>query len=528
MQLHRIALSLIAVVVALSQAVFSQVGGSTPMPPPPASLTLLETLQSTLARQPQIQIQQQQVEISRGVKQQATGQFDLTLAGNFSQAHTNTPLTLSESALVAAEGFLPTSNDAQNLTVLSLGVTKLYRNGIAISPVYQTTRTTDNLTTSEGTNVSRVAFQVNIPLLRGRGRDAVAAQETAANVEVSASLLDLNQTISDLLAGTVTSYWNAVAAVRQLEVAKASEDRGKVYVDNVQTLIQADRLAKAEINQATANLDSRVAERIAAEQSLVQAQQQLALAIGAEAGQMAQAVNYTFEGLPDPASQRPLTLNPQTFSDYTQQALNKRADYLAAKKRVEETRVLLVAAQNGLKPRLDVNFDTGFSGLSEGTAVAQFLNSPYRSVQGLDAIVGVTYNFPLRNNFATGQVRQAQASLNQAELRLTDLGRHISSSVITALSAVHNAGAQVERARESVQSFEQALSGEKQKFALGLSSVVDVLTIEDRLTTAMTDQVSAELAYATALTQLRSATGTIVEPDKTVQSVNRDIFVTLP
>jgi hypothetical protein len=44
----------------------------------------------------------------------------------------------------------------------------------------------------------------------------------------------------------------------------------------------------------------------------------------------------------------------------------------------------------------------------------------------------------------------------------------------------------------------------------------------------MTDQVSAELAYATALTQLRSATGTIVEPDKAVHSVNRDIFVTLP
>jgi outer membrane protein TolC len=467
------------------------------------------------------------VEISRGIKQQATGQFDLALAGSFSHAHTNSPLTLSERALVVAEGFAPTANAAQNLSILNLGVTKLYRSGVAISPVYETARTTDNLTTSEGTNVSRLAFQVTVPLLRGRGRGAVAAQETAAGVEVSASLLDLNQTISDLLASTAISYWNAVAAVRQLEVARASEDRGKLYVDNVQTLIQADRLAKAEINQATANLDARIADRIAAEQNLTQSQQQLALAIGTEASQMANA-NSALESLPDPDAQRALLLNAQTIADYIQQALSRRADYLAAQKRVEEARVLLIAAQNMLKPRLDLSFDTGVSGLSEGTAPAQFFNSPYHSIQGLDAVAGVTYNLPLRNNIATGQVRQAQASLNQAQLKVADLSRHISSAVVTAVNAVHNASAQVGRARESVRSFEAALQGEREKFTLGFSSVVDVLTIEDRLTTAMTNQVSAEFAYATSLTQLRSATGTIVEPDKTVQSVSRDLFVTLP
>jgi hypothetical protein len=40
--------------------------------------------------------------------------------------------------------------------------------------------------------------------------------------------------------------------------------------------------------------------------------------------------------------------------------------------------------------------------------------------------------------------------------------------------------------------------------------------------------VSAQLSYALAVTQVRSATGTIVEPDKTVHSVDRDVFFTLP
>jgi outer membrane protein TolC len=223
-----------------------------------------------------------------------------------------------------------------------------------------------------------------------------------------------------------------------------------------------------------------------------------------------------------------LLLEGNATAQYVQQALIERADYRAAQKRIEEFRVLLIAAQNALKPQLNLNFQAGFSGLSEGTAPAQFFNSPYHSIQGLDAIAGVTYSFPPRNDLATGQVRQARASLNQAQLRATDLGRGIASSVVTAVNAVRSAAMQLDKARESVRSFEAALQGEREKFKLGFNSLVDVLTVEDRLTTAMTAQVSAELTYALALTQLRFATGTIVAPDKEVNSVNRDRFFTLP
>ena len=87
---------------------------------------------------------------------------------------------------------------------------------------------------------------------------------------------------------------------------------------------------------------------------------------------------------------------------------------------------------------------------------------------------------------------------------------------------------QLEKAREAVRSSEAALQGEREKFSLGFNSFVDVLTVEDRLTAAMTSEVSAEVSYALALTQLRSATGTIVEPDQEVHAVDRARFFTLP
>ena len=508
--------------IGLAQAVGPTEVGSN-LPDHFERLTLLESLESTLANQPQLHIQEQQVEISRALKQQATGQFDLALAGNFSQAHTNTPLTRSQSALVVAEGFAPSSNLAQNLSILNLGATKLFRTGVQISPLYQTTRPTDNLTTTQGTNVSSIDFTVTVPLLRGRGREAVAARETAAGREVSATLLDLNQLISDLFVATASSYWQAVAAGKQLEVAKASEERGKTYVENVETLIRADRVAKSEINQVAANLATRTADRIAAEQNLIAAQQQLAVAMGLDSDQISNA-NFSLEEFPEPEAPR----LADTITKYVQQAFIRRADYLAAQIRVDESRILMVSAQNTLKPQLNVSFQTGASGLSEGTAPAQFINSPYHAIQGLDAIGGITYNFPVNNNLAKGEVRQALAGLNQAHLRVTDLSHSISSSVVTAISAARNAALQLDKARESVKSFELALQAEREKFSLGLNSLVDVLTVEDRLTTAMATEVSAQLSYALAVTQVRSATGTIVEPDKTVHSVDRDVFFTLP
>jgi outer membrane protein TolC len=249
--------------------------------------------------------------------------------------------------------------------------------------------------------------------------------------------------------------------------------------------------------------------------------------MGLDTDQMSRA-NFSFEDFPEPELQRLPVLNAEAFTKYVQQAFSRRADYLAAQRRVGESRVLLLAAQNGLKPRLNLNFEAGGSGLSEGTAPAQFFNSPYHSIQGPDAIAGITYNFPLRNNVAAGDVRQAQATLNQAQLKAADLSRRISSSVVIALSAVRNAAVGLDKARESVRSFEAALQGEREKFSLGFNSLVDVLTVEDRLTSAMTSQVSAELSYALALTQLRFATGTIVEPDKAVHSVDRDLFFSLP
>ena len=123
---------------------------------------------------------------------------------------------------------------------------------------------------------------------------------------------------------------------------------------------------------------------------------------------------------------------------------------------------------------------------------------------------------------------RAQSSVRQAELRTLQTSQTIMASVVTAVAGVRNAALQLQRAREAVASSQAALDGEREKYRLGVGQLVDVLTMEDRLTTAEQNQVTAELGYALALTQLRFATGSIVEPDKAVQSVDQEVFLTVP
>lgn len=521
LQCRRAALTVATILVIYC---LEALGQSSAPPPPP--LGLLEALQSTLANQPGLHIQEQQVVASRGADRQASGLFDTVIGTTLSQNRVNNPLTLFNQEEAGLLGIV-TNDQVSNVTSLDIGASKEFRNGVTISPSLLATRTTDNIYDIGGVNLSTLAFQVTVPLLRGRGRDVVAARETAAGIEVEASLLDLNQIISSLLSNTASSYWNAVGTARNLKVAQESEERGKIYVENVKTLIAAERVPQAEIHQVNANLATRSAARIAAEQSLLAARQQLALAMGMSTDQMA-SVGMPVEDFPVDDGQVVAVLNSHSLQEFYASALEGRADYLAAKKREMEEKTLLTPAHNALLPQLNLNLSTGYSSLDEGTGLVNYLGSPGHAPRGPDVGVGVTYQFPPSNNAAFGALMQAQSSVRQAELRTLQTSQSIMAAVVTAVGGVRNAALQLQRAQEAVAASQAALDGEREKYRLGVGQLVDVLTMEDRLTVAEQSQVSAEVGYALALTQLRFATGTIVAPDKTVQSVDRDVFFTVP
>jgi outer membrane protein len=482
-----------------------------------ASLSLAEAIESTLREHPLLHVQEQQVQYNRGAVLHAQSQFDRVVTADASHSRAYVPLGSVENTLYGA------LNAITNVTTADAEVTQQFRNGVSAGPMFTVTRTSDNVFNLSSQNQSHIGFQINVPLLRGRGRDVVTAQEVSSNIEVEASLLDLNQMISDLLFNTATSYWSAVAARRSLEVYREAETRGKVLLDTVQALIEADKTPRSDASEAQANLADRTASRIAAEEQLLEAKQQLAVAMGLGAETMVTAREAT-DALPVETTV-PAAPDVQAA---IRDALSRRADYLATKKRQAEADILTVAAKNQLKPQVDLQFSTGYSGVKDGLRPDQYLLSTIGGVHGLDASGGIRYQFPLQNRAAEGGLLQARSAALQAAYRSQDSARTIASAVIVAEQSVRSAALQLDKENQSVALFRTALDNEREKFRLGVGSLVDVLTVEDRLNGVLVEKVQAELGYAVALARLRSSTGTIVEPDKAVQRVDPSVFLTLP
>jgi outer membrane protein len=475
--------------------------------------TLAQAIESTLRQHPLLHIQEEQVRSNRGALLRAQSQFDRVIQSSASTGHTYSPLTEVERPLFGGASATTT------LSALDASATQQFRNGISAGPTLSLTRTTDNLGAQLGRNQSHVAFQVNLPLLRGRGRSVVAAQETAGSIEIEASVLDLNQTISDLLVTTVTSYWTAIASRLTRNVYRDAEQRAQALLETVQALIDADKIPRSDINQVLANLQDRASSRAATEQQLLEATQQLARAMGTPIDGILQA--------PEPIDPLPETggVPAEAAQPAIDKALTRRADYLATRRRIDEAQVLSRAARNQLKPQLDLLLSTGYSGLREGARIDQFLISPAQGVHGMDVTGGIRYQLPLQRRAAAGTILSADAAARQAALRSEDVARNIASAVVVALEGLRHATRQLTAVDESVRQFRTALDNERAKYRLGVGSLVDVLTVEDRLTGVLTSQVQAELLYAIAIARLRQATGTVVEPDKTAQNIDPAIFL---
>jgi outer membrane protein len=491
-------------------------------------ISLLDAAQSVLEKHPLIHFQEAQVEIDRDLKQQASAVFDSVLNAGLSQGQTTTPLTSAqqeENALIGAPGV----DELTDLSQANLGVSRLFRSGISIAPTVTVTRDVDNILNPQGINTVNPNVQITVPLLRGRGRTAVAAQEMAAGAEVGASAFDLTNEISTLLAATASDYWNLVASRKLLVISVEAEERARTDYENTQTLVNADRLPRENLNEVNANLAQSTSTRIAAEQTLTAAEYQLAADIGMDTQDIPSTLlipSDDFPSLGQPHEYLPLTL--AALHSYVQGALENRSDYLASQIRISEQKMLVVAAKNRLLPQLNLTADGGYSGLQEGRRLKDIFDSMASGIDGPNVSAGISYNFAPRNDQARGAYLQAAAIQTQLESQSLQLAHTISAAVVSSAQAVRNAALEADKAHAAVTFYRESLEGQRQKYHLGIASVVDVLTVEDRLTTAMTTEVRAELSYALALTQFRFATGTIVPPGKVTFRIGTDVFQTLP
>ncbi len=475
---------------------------------PAASIPLLEAVRLGLTHNPAIRVSELQLVSARGSLQEQAGRFDFTLFANATRRRDYTVLTQAQEAQFPP-GFPAPAAQFGDTTSTQLGVTQVFRNGISVSPTVTTTRTTDNLSRFQGIDALTVpiyALNVTVPLLKNSGTDVVAAGETVARRELQATHDDLARNVSQATYNIVAAYWNYVAAVRNVAIANEAESSAERRGRDVERLIAADRVPAAQRDLVSADVAAKRTSRISAEQSLTEARSALARSIGLSA--MEASV------VPPPADDYPAA-GPAAadvvnrLMDLRKEALERREDLQASALRVEEARVAMVALQKNLAPQLDMVLSVGSSGLKEGNASSDFISAFDSRLHGPNALLSFNYQFPVQNNVAQGQLAQRIAAHEQAKVREHDLRETILTDVETLAQAVRRAALQLRDARDAVTLYVRSVANEETRRQLGQGTLIDVITVADRLLQARLNLNSAQLGYALAVAQLRLATGTL-------------------
>lgn len=473
-------------------------------------LDLLKVIEMTLEHDPNIKLVESRLASARGALTSAKGTFDPLVTAAADRSEIETPSSGTSVAETTTLGG-------------SVGLAQLLRGGLSLAPEVVLERSG---TGASAANLATVSFTVRQPLLRGRGSAAVAAGERSAEQEVEAARLDLEQRIAERLLAVVSQYWTLRAAVLDLEVLRVTEERSRELLETTRRLIAADVTPAAEILQLEADLTSKEANRIAGERSLFRARQDLGREIGLDPQEIAELAGpgEAFPTIEPEDVPRP----EESAAFFIEQALARRADLGAARRRLTAAEILLAAADDALEPQLDLVLTPSYTGLVEGSDAGDFFSPLLRNVPGLSTSFGLSLSWPIRNRRAEGERIRAEAGVAESALAVELLVKAIGADVPAALDAVRQSARQLARISRSVGFFEKTLENEIKKLRAGTSTLIDVITQRDRLTAVRQQRVVAQLALAQALAELRFETGTLFEAGADRRSITREQLTTLP
>lgn len=462
-------------------------------------LDLATCVRLALENDPEIAVAEVDIQRAEAALLLEQSRFDWLLEAALAGGETRLPQSLAEQA---DNGDLA-SLDTQTLNY-SLNTAKTFASGLQFSQDLQVTRADTNLLDTTTKTKGSLVLELRYPLLRGRGRALVLAPQQAATADREASLLELNQRIADRIYTAAAGYWRYSAAFQQLRVIEESEQRSQKLVTDTRRLIEAGEVPQNELLQLLANQAEKRANRIAARNELFQARQNLYLVLGLTHAQSA-ALQQAPGDFPADAGARMQAL--PSHAALTDFALATRPDYRALGQRLEGEQLRRKAAADGLKGDLSVAVNAGYSTLREGSGGDELVAALTGETPGAETGVSLRYQLPLQRRAAKARLTEARAQVALREIARNDLSRQIGLEVLKSREDLLRTHEELTAVDESVEYYELAVKNERKKLTLGFSTLIDLISYEDRLTAAQSNQIAVRARFWQALAKLQLEIG---------------------
>lgn len=482
-----------------------------------ADLQLAQALQIALEKNADIQVQAEQVSVAQAQRQQALGRFDLLLEAELSQSRNFTAQAPSQTS--------GRESRALEISYL-LGAKQTFNNGMSLHSTLSAIsneRTTPAGQTSPAQNNLKLNLTLNVPLLKGAGRDATGLELELSQLSLAASQQDLRFKTSQILLDTLSAYWDYLARVELEKLARATEARSRQLLESTQKLVEANERPRGDLVLLRADFVDKEAAHQVASQARVEARRALARVLGLELMQ-AEALALPADRFPEEASGIDAILPLATR--LAELAQDTRADLRALQLQQERGQLQLKVAEKNRKPALDLQVGLSYGRASEGGSRYGFVTESGRGQSEPSVFATLNYQFPVANNQADGAWRERVASLTQAQIRYRQTSQTVHFGVLNAVQRLATSSLQLQAAKRSLALYELAVNQEIVKQKNGIATLIDVITVEGRFNSAQANVLQLQAEYAKALARLQHESGTIL-PANTPDLANQTERISL-
>lgn len=327
------------------------------------------------------------------------------------------------------------------------------------------------------------SLSASVDLFTGfrRGADLKAAK--AAQEAAGASLVDVR---FQQALGTTNQFFDALAASQLVGVREASVRRAEEQLKVSVAKLRAGSATRSDSLRSLVTLGTARLDLIQSQTDLAAAEAGLARLIG-ESGRVRAADDSAFYRIVAPVDTAGVRAEAESRSPRIQEAT---ANAVAA-------RADLRASRSAYWPSLNLSASTAWNGSRTNDYDLQNQRQ-----------VNLGLRWTLFNGFSRElAVTQRSAGLDLAEASAADAQRAVESELTSQLAALDASRIKIDITQTSVLAATEDLRVQQERYRLGVSTIVDVLTSQEALNQAEVDVVVARFDYLRAKAQLEALIG---------------------
>ena len=326
-------------------------------------------------------------------------------------------------------------------------------------------------------------LSLGLDLFDGFRRFASLRAASASSSAADASLVNERFLVT---LQTAQLFYDALAREELVAVAQAQVRRAAQQFDISVHLLRAGSATRSDSLRARVELGNARLALLQAEADLATARGNLGRQIGLDRPVRA-TPDSTFPEPPDTTTLR-------------EEALRTAPVVIQSEAQANASRARVALARAQYWPTLSATYSNGLSGLeAPWTRFDSYVNN---------WSLRLTVTWPLFDGFAREQAQvDAGVARDLAEAQAVDARRQVNAQLTQQLAALRTARDQIDIARENVAAATEDLRVLQERYRLGASTILDLLTSQANLTQAETNLVQARFNYLIARAQVEALVG---------------------